>query len=241
MAQKPEGVLSFLDTVRINSEGWPFIAAFAAVALVLFFVWGPLGWIGVVATIWCVYFFRDPERVTPVREGLLVSPADGIVTQIVPALPPRELEMGDTPRTRISVFLNVFDVHVNRMPGGGRVVKRAYRPGKFVNASFDKASEDNERLALRIRLDQATPQPQTDIAVVQIAGLVARRIRCWVAEGDAVVTGQRYGMIRFGSRTDIYLPPDTHPLVSEGQRMVGGETVIADLASDEPPRRGASR
>ena len=238
MAQKPEGVLS-LDLVRINSEGWPFIAAFAVGALVLFFVWEPLGWIGVLLTLWCVFFFRDPERVTPLREGLLVAPADGVVMQIVPALPPRELEMGDSPRTRISIFLNVFDVHVNRMPGEGRVIKRAYRPGKFVNAAFDKASEDNERLALRIRLDQGAPQ--SEIAVVQIAGLIARRIRCWVAEGDAVLTGQRYGMIRFGSRTDLYLPPNVYPLVCEGQRMIAGETVVADLTSAEPARRGASR
>ena len=238
MAQKPEGVLS-LDLVRINSEGWPFIAAFAVGALVLFFVWEPLGWIGVLLTLWCVFFFRDPERVTPLREGLLVAPADGVVMQIVPALPPRELEMGDSPRTRISIFLNVFDVHVNRMPGEGRVIKRAYRPGKFVNAAFDKASEDNERMALRIRLDQGAPQ--SEIAVVQIAGLIARRIRCWVAEGDAVLTGQRYGMIRFGSRTDLYLPPNVYPLVCEGQRMIAGETVVADLTSAEPARRGASR
>ena len=238
MAQKPEGVLS-LDLVRINSEGWPFIAAFAVGALVLFFVWEPLGWIGVLLTLWCVFFFRDPERVTPLREGLLVAPADGVVMQIVPALPPRELEMGDSPRTRISIFLNVFDVHVNRMPGEGRVIKRAYRPGKFVNAAFDKASEDNERLALRIRLDQGAPQ--SEIAVVQIAGLIARRIRCWVAEGDAVLTGQRYGMIRFGSRTDLYLPPNVYPLVCEGQRMIAGETVVADLTSAEPARRGATR
>ncbi|HXG80466.1 MAG TPA: phosphatidylserine decarboxylase, partial [Sphingomicrobium sp.] len=182
MRQKPEGVLS-LDLVRVNPEGWPFIAIFALVAFILFFVWEPLGWLGVLATVWCVFFFRDPERVTPVRPGLLVAPADGIVMQIVPASPPRELGMGDEPRTRISIFLNVFDVHVNRMPGDGRVVQRAYRPGKFINASLDKASEDNERLALRVRLDSSGPQGPADIAVVQIAGLIARRIRCWVAEG----------------------------------------------------------
>ena len=240
MAQKPQGVLS-LDIVRVNSEGWPFIAGFAAGAFVLFFVWEPLGWIGVLATVWCVFFFRDPDRVTPAREGLMVAPADGVVMQIVPALPPRELEMGDTPRTRISIFLNVFDVHVNRAPVGGRVIKRAYRPGKFINAAFDKASEDNERLALKIRLDGPAGDGPVDVAVIQIAGLIARRIRCWVAEGDALLGGQRYGMIRFGSRTDVYLPPNVYPLVCEGQRMIAGETVIADLASTEPARRGATR
>ncbi len=240
MSKQPQGVLS-LDLVKVNPEGWPFIGLFALVTLILFFVWEPLGWLGVLATTWCIFFFRDPERVTPVRDGLLVAPADGIVTQIVAAAPPRELGMGDEPRPRISIFLNVFDVHVNRMPADGRVVKRAYRPGKFINASFDKASEENERLSLRLRLDRpGVPEP-VDIAVVQIAGLVARRIRCWVAEGDVVLAGQRYGMIRFGSRADVYLPPGVPPLVCEGQRMVAGETVIADLASPEPARRGASR
>ena len=240
MRQKPEGILS-LDFVRVNPEGWPFIGAFALAAFILFFIWEPLGWIGLLATVWCVFFFRDPERVTPVREGLLVAPADGVVMQVGPAAPPRELGMGDEPRMRISIFLNVFDVHVNRMPGDGRVLQRAYRPGKFVNASLDKASEDNERLALRVRLDHAGPQGPAEIAVVQIAGLIARRIRCWVSEGDAVLGGQRFGMIRFGSRTDLYLPRGVAPLVAEGQRMVAGETVVADLASTEPARRGATR
>ena len=149
MRQKPDGILD-LDLVRITPEGWPFIGAFALVTVVFFFLWEPLGWIGVLLTVWCVFFFRDPERITPIREGLFVAPADGVITQIVPALPPRELEMGDTPLTRISIFLNVFDVHVNRAPIAGRIVKRAYRPGKFVNAALDKASEDNERMALRL-------------------------------------------------------------------------------------------
>lgn len=230
-----------IGTVRstltpINKAGWPFIAAFAIVSALLALLWAPLGWIGLLATAWCVYFFRDPPRVVPDRDGLIVSPADGKVSLIEPAVPPEELEMGVTPLPRISIFLNVFDVHVNRVPIGGTVAKVAYRPGKFFNAELDKASTDNERMGVRLSLPN-----ERDIAFVQIAGLVARRIVCDLKGGEKVATGQRFGLIRFGSRVDVYLPPGTAPLVVEGQRAVAGETVLADLESDELGRAGVTR
>lgn len=223
----------------IHRDGWRFIALFALLTAVLFWLAAPLGAIGLALTLWCAYFFRDPERVTPVREGLVVSPADGLVLPIVAAAPPAELEMGSRPLTRVSIFMNLFDVHVNRIPCSGRVVKRAYRPGRFVNASFDKASEGNERLALRLALDEG--EVPRELALVQIAGLVARRILCDVEEGRPVRTGERFGIIRFGSRVDVYLPPGLSPLVAAGQRVLAGETVIADMRSQEPARPGEVR
>jgi phosphatidylserine decarboxylase len=220
----------------VHREGYPFIAAFVAATVILFWLWTPLGWLGVVLTIWCYYFFRDPARVTPQREGLLVTPADGVISLIEPAVPPAELEMGDQPLTRVSVFMNVFDCHVNRLPIAGTVRKVAYRPGKFLNASLDKASEDNERNALAVTLEDGR-----EIAVVQIAGLVARRIVCDVKGGEQLETGERFGMIRFGSRVDVYLPAGVEPMVAVGQTMTSGETVIADLASTEGPRPGRVR
>jgi len=221
----------------IHRAGWPFIAAFAAVTAVLGFAVSPaLGWVGLIATAWCVYFFRDPDRVTPARPGLLVSPADGRVVLIGPAVPPPELGMGDEARTRVSVFLNVFNVHVNRVPADGEVVRAEYHPGKFFNASLDKASEENERMAIRHRLPDGR-----EIAYVQIAGLVARRILCDLKGGESVRAGQRFGIIRFGSRTDLYLPDGVEPLVVIGQTVLGGETVIADLTSAEPRREGEVR
>ncbi len=220
----------------LHREGYRFLAVFSAVTLLLFLVWTPLGWIGVGLTVWCYYFFRDPDRVTPDRDGLIVSPADGIVSAIEPAAPPAELGLGETPRTRVSVFMNVFDCHVNRMPVGGTVTAVAYRPGKFVNASLDKASEDNERNGLALELGDGRI-----LAVVQIAGLVARRILCEVQPGDVLETGQLFGMIRFGSRVDVYLPEDVAPLVAVGQGMIAGETVLADLQASEPPRAGVVR
>ncbi|GLQ07073.1 phosphatidylserine decarboxylase [Sneathiella chinensis] len=218
--------------VPINKEGHRFIAIFAVVTLLLFLLtWPVLGWIGVVLTLWCVYFFRDPDRQVPTREGLIVSPADGVVQLIERAVPPEELGLGNDPRLRISVFLNVFNVHVNRVPLGGTVVKQVYRPGKFLNAALDKASEENERHAVHVRTEDGK-----DIVFVQIAGLVARRIICDLNDGQIVRSGERFGLIRFGSRTDIYLPDGVEPLVGVGQTMVGGETVIADmLAKNETP------
>jgi len=182
-----------------------------------------LGLVGVVLTLWCIYFFRDPDRVTPDRDGLVISPADGVVQLIDQAAPPEELEMGDAKRWRVCVFMNVFNVHVNRVPISGTLAKLSYRPGKFLNASLDKASEFNERQSLALTLPDGR-----DIAFVQIAGLVARRILCDVREGQSVETGERFGMIRFGSRVDVYLPDGVEPMVSVGQTSIGGETVIAD-------------
>ena len=218
----------------IHPDGWRFIAAAVLAALLLFWVqWTPLGWLALVVAAWIAYFFRDPWRVTPSRAGLVVSAADGVVVAADRVPPPKELEMGEAPMTRIGVFLNVFDVHVNRIPLGGRVRKLAYTKGRFVNASLDKASEENERMAIRIA---STEGP--DVAVVQIAGLIARRIVCTLTEGQDVATGERLGLIRFGSRTDVYLPAEWAPLVVKGQRVIGGETVLADAASHEPQREG---
>lgn len=217
----------------VNPEGWRFIALFAVAAFVLYWIAHPLGWLGLILTAWCAWFFRDPERSVPQRDGLIVSPADGVVQAIVQVPPPPELDMGDAPLTRVSVFMSVFNVHVNRAPVSGTLVKRAYRPGSFFNASLDKASAHNERMSLRLALADGR-----EIAFVQIAGLVARRILCTVAEGQSLSVGERFGLIRFGSRVDVYLPDGVAPLVTEGQTAIAGETVLADLASSEPARQG---
>lgn len=209
----------------MHPEGIKFVAVFAAITAGLFYFSNILGWIGVGLTIWCYYFFRDPERFSPEGEGLLVSPADGIVSLIEPAVPPKELGMSGESLTRVSVFMNVFNCHVNRTPIGGKVKAIAYRPGKFFNASLDKASVDNERNSLCIEIPDGR-----EIAVVQIAGLVARRIVCFTEEGAGLETGERFGLIRFGSRLDVYLPKGTDPMVRVGQTMTAGETVIADLS-----------
>jgi len=207
----------------IHPDGWKFIAAAAVGALILFLVWHPAGWAALIVLLWMAYFFRDPWRVTPTRPGLIVSPADGIVVSLGSAAPPPELLMGADPVPRIGIFLNLLDVHIARAPVGGRVAARRYTKGRFVNASLDKASLDNERLALRL-----APEELPEIAVVLIAGLVARRIVCPLYEGQRVAVGERIGLIRFGSRVDVYIPPPYVPLVALGQRMVGGETVVAD-------------
>ena len=223
--------LSALDTVLtpIRREGWPFILGFALASMALALVATPLAWIGAAMTAWCAYFFRDPARMTPIETGLVISPADGLVQSIGPALPPPELGMEARTRTRISIFMNVFDVHVNRAPMDGVITALAYRPGKFFNASLDKASEFNERMSLRMTSDDGK-----DIAVVQIAGLLARRILCWVDEGQSLRAGERFGMIRFGSRVDIYLDDGMVPLAIPGQSALAGETVLArSLAAGE--------
>jgi phosphatidylserine decarboxylase len=216
--------------VPITPEGYPFIGAFALVSLILFWLWTPLGWIGTVLTLWCVYFFRDPPRVTPVRDGLVVSPADGRVSQITTAPPPHELGLGATPMLRISIFMSVFDCHVNRSPVAGRIEKILYQPGKFLNADLDKASVDNERNSVVIATGG------TRIAVVQIAGLIARRIVCYVRETQPLGAGERFGMIRFGSRLDVYLPEGTPSMVAVGQTALAGETVLADLRGGDESR-----
>ena len=216
-----------------HPDGFKFVAAGVVATLLLFLVWAPTGWTAAVVTLWMVYFFRDPWRVTPIRPGLLISPADGIVVSIAAATPPPELAMDDMAFVRIGIFLNIFDVHVTRAPVGGRVAAIRYTKGRFVNASLDKASEHNERLAIRI-----APPEGPDIAFVLVAGLVARRIVCDIYDGQQIATGQRVGIIRFGSRVDIYCPPPYVPMVVAGQRMVGGETVLADRLAEEPPRQG---
>ena len=213
--------------VPIHREGYPFIALFAGVNLLAFLI---ATWLGVVLlplTIWCVAFFRDPERNTPTAPGLIVSPADGKLLPIVEAAPPPELGLGDAPRVRLSIFMNVFNVHVNRNPLSGTVIGLAYRPGKFFNASFDKASVHNERMAVRLRPDGGSAN--ADLVVVQIAGLVARRIVCDLAQGERVQRGQRFGMIRFGSRLDVYLPPGARVVAAPGMKTVAGETVLAEM------------
>ncbi len=209
----------------MHPEGRRFLAIAAGITVLLFLLWSPLGWTGLGLTVWVYYFFRDPERVAPVRSDIMVSPADGVVSLLEAAVPPAELGLGNDAMLRVSVFMSVFNCHVNRLPAAGRVTKIAYRPGKFFNASLDKASKDNERNGLAIMLDDGR-----HYGVVQIAGLVARRILCWAAEEQEMARGERFGLIRFGSRLDIYLPEGATPLVRIGQTMVAGETVIADLA-----------
>ncbi len=218
--------------VPIHKEGYPFIVIAAIAALLLGQLWEPLGWLLVIVTLWICYFFRDPERVTPVRDGLVVSPADGRVSMIATLVPPAELELPREPMQRVSVFMNVFDCHVNRSPVAGRIAQILYTPGLFLNAELDKASEDNERSALVI--GTATGK----VGVVQIAGLVARRIVTFVGQGAALLPGQRVGLIRFGSRCDVYLPEGVEPLVLVGQRTLAGETVLADLFGNQPKRQG---
>ena len=222
--------------VPINRAGWPFIAIFFSITVIVTLISEPFGFIGLIITTWCIYFFRDPERYTPTRKNLIISPADGVIQSIEEAIPPTELEMGDKLLNRISIFMNVFDVHVNRIPIGGRISKLAYSPGKFFNASLDKASKFNERQSIRLTLPN-----KEDIAFVQIAGLIARRIKCYVKEEQVVATGERFGLIRFGSRVDLYLPKNTPILVAAGQRSIAGETVIADFDTQEPTRNGEIR
>ena len=212
----------------MHREGIKFIIIFSVTSLILFFIYIPLGWVGISLTIWCYYFFRDPKRTIPVRDGLLVSPADGVISLIEKTMPPPELDIEKEALTRISVFMNVFNCHVNRSPIAGKVMEINYRPGKFFNASLDKASVDNERNSLVLQIPDGR-----QIVVVQIAGLVARRIVSFVKPKQTLRIGQRFGLIRFGSRVDIYLPTGVQPLVCLGQTMVSGETVIADLTSKE--------
>ena len=228
--------MSVVNSIRaqltpIHPQGYPFIGGFALASLILFWLWSPIGWLGTVATLWCAYFFRDPPRVTPVRDGIVVAPADGRVSQIANAVPPRELELGGGPLPRISIFMSVFDCHVNRSPVAGRIERMIYRAGEFLSADLDKASEDNERNAFVIATGSGAR-----IAVIQIAGLIARRIVPFVREGEAVAAGSRIGMIRFGSRVDVYLPEGARALVAEGQTALAGETVLADLRNADASR-----
>ena len=228
--------MSIIASVRrqftpIHPAGFPFIAIFAVITIGLAWLWQPLGWIGAILTCWCVYFFRDPVRHTPVDADLVVSPADGIVSSVGFYAPPPELGLGSEKMQRISVFMSVFDCHVNRMPVAGRIAKIAYRPGLFVNADLDKASEDNERNALLIET------PRGRFGVVQIAGLVARRIVCFNKQGDTLGVGERFGLIRFGSRVDVFCPHGATPLVQIGSKAIAGETILADYDPGRSARR----
>jgi len=220
--------------VPILADGWRFIAVFAAATFLAALTgWAWLFWPLLILTLWAVYFFRDPPRSVPQDDGVLVAPADGLVLMVAEAVPPAELGLGDEALTRVSIFLSVFDVHINRSPCSATVDVVAYRPGKFLNAALDKASEENERMALALRRADGRV-----IGCVQIAGWVARRIVCYVKPDQTVAAGERFGHIRFGSRTDLYLPPGARLLVAPGQRMIGGETVVAELdAGPAAPRR----
>jgi phosphatidylserine decarboxylase len=225
--------MSVINSIRsqltpIHPQGYPFVGSFALASIVLFWLWPPFGWLGTVVTLWCAYFFRDPPRVTPARAGVVVAPADGRISRIASASPPKELALGERPLTRISIFMSVFDCHVNRSPVGGRIERMVYHSGDFLSADLDKASEANERNSFVI-----VTATGVRFAVVQIAGLVARRIVPFVREGAAIGAGQRIGMIRFGSRVDVYLPDGAQPLVHEGQTAVAGETVLAEFKAAE--------
>ncbi len=212
----------------IHREGRMFIGIAAAITLAFALFSTFLFWIGLILTCWVAYFFRDPKRIVPTREGLVVSPADGKVVLVDRAVPPVELGLGTSAMPRVAIFLSVFNVHINRSPIAGRIARIAYRPGKFLNADMDKASEDNERNGLAIET------PYGNLGVVQIAGLIARRILCFSIEGETIQAGERFGLIRFGSRVDLYLPEGTVPHVGIGQQAVGGETIIADLGNGSP-------
>ena len=232
--------MNIADSIRrqitpIHPEGYIFIAAFAVATVILFWIWDPLGWIGLILTLWCAYFFRDPVRVTPSEESLVISPADGVVCSVGAYTPPPELGLGETPMTRVSIFMSVFDCHVNRTPVDGRIVRVAYKPGLFVNADLDKASEDNERNGFVI------DSPRGTFGVVQIAGLIARRIVAFAKEGDTLLAGERIGLIRFGSRVDVYMPAGCVPLVAVGSKAVAGETIIAEFGLNAARRQFRSR
>ena len=224
--------MTIIDSIRksvvpIHPEGYPFIALFALASIVLGWFFSPAFWIGLFLTLWCAYFFRNPARVTPLKKGLVISPADGIISGVGLATPPAELELSRDPMMRVSVFMNVFNVHVNRSPLPGKVRRVAYKPGKFLNAELDKASEDNERNSLLLDTEYGP------VGVTQIAGLVARRIVCWVEDGEELPVGERFGLIRFGSRVDVYLPPHIIPTVVVGQTMIAGETILANLEGEQ--------
>lgn len=220
----------------LHPDGLKFVAAGVVVSILLFLMWRPLGWLGVIVTVWIAYFFRDPWRVTPRREGLLLSPGDGIVVSVAALSPPPELGMGADPVMRIGIFLSIFDVHVARAPVGGRIAALHYSKGRFIDARREEASRLNERMAIRV-----APPTGPEIGFLLIAGRIARRIVCDLREGQEIADGTRIGIIRFGSRIDVYCPPPYVPMVIEGQRMIGGETVIADRLAQEPPREGLAQ
>lgn len=223
---KHDRIVSIINLLlpSVHPEGWRFIVIFSAITLLLALLWLPLAVPGTIVTILCLYFFRDPHRLTPHHANLLISPADGVVQMILKALPPSELSIESSPRMRVSIFMSIFNCHVNRIPADGTVLRSVYRPGRFINAALDKASEDNERQVIHLALPDGR-----DLVFVQIAGLVARRIHCNLREGMVVQAGMRFGLIRFGSRVDVYLPEGILPLVVVGQAVIAGETILANL------------
>lgn len=231
---KPTAIDSVLAPV--HRQGWPFVAIALVLTALLTWLWSPLFWPGAILSVWVAYFFRDPTRVVPDDPDVVISPADGMICAVEPRVPPAELELGADPLPCISIFMNVFDVHINRAPIAGSVLRRRYRPGRFLNASLDKASEDNERMGWVIETGAGDR-----IGVVQIAGLIARRIVPFAQEGRTLAAGERIGMIRFGSRCDVYLPLGMAPLVATGQRTLSGETVLADGRRNQPARKGIPR
>lgn len=219
----------------IHPEGYKFTLMFAAAAILLWILWIPFGIIGIIATVFCFYFFRNPNRVVPQKDSYVIAPADGVVSNIVEVVPPAEIDMGSEPLTRISIFMSVFNVHVNRIPVSGTIHKIHYRPGKFVSVA-EKDSEDNEREEYSVVMNDGTK-----IGFIQIAGLVARRIVSFVKEGDQLQAGERFGLIRFGSRLDVFLPKGVAPLVALGQTAVAGETILADLKSEQVALNGVEK
>ena len=211
--------------VPMHPEGRKFVIATTVLTVVLLWIWLPLAIVGICLTIGCYYFFRDLPRVVPQQNGVVVSPADGIISHVVSVAPPPELDLGTKEMVRISVFMNLFNCHINRAPVGGRIVNVSYRPGTFVNASLEKASNNNERNGIVI------DHNGTLIGTVQIAGLVARRIFCFAQKANEIDIGERFGLIRFGSRLDVYLPRNAAIRVAVGQTAVAGETIVADLNS----------
>ncbi|WP_332060358.1 phosphatidylserine decarboxylase [Bartonella sp. CB74] len=209
--------------VPIHKEGYPFIVAFFVISLILGWIWSPFFWCGLVLTVWCIYFFRDPNRVIPLNPNWVISPADGRISFVEPCIPPEELGLGNKEMIRISVFMDIFSCHINRIPISGTVESIVYSPGKFVNAELDKASQFNERNGVVI------DSKHGKIGIVQIAGMVARRVVCWSKENDSVITGQRFGLIRFGSRLDIYIPIEVKLRVAVGQVAIAGETVLGSF------------
>ncbi|GAA5103782.1 phosphatidylserine decarboxylase [Bartonella jaculi] len=209
--------------VPIHKEGYPFIVTFFVISLILGWIWSPLFWCGLILTVWCIYFFRDPDRVIPLNSNWVMSPADGRISCVEPCVPPEELGLGNKEMIRISVFMDIFSCHINRIPINGTIESIVYRPGQFANAELDKASQFNERNGLVI------DSKHGKIGMVQIAGMVARRIVCWSKENDSVITGERFGLIRFGSRLDIYIPTEVKLRVAVGQTAIAGETVLGSF------------
>jgi phosphatidylserine decarboxylase len=210
----------------VHPEGYKFIAIFAIVTVLIGWIWSPLFYLGLALTVWCALFFRDPKRVTPISDEMVISPADGKVSHVGKIVPPAELNLGSEPMLRVSVFMNVFNCHVNRAPMKGKIERIVYKKGSFLNAELDKASDENERNSMVLKTEQG------EIAVVQIAGLVARRIVCWADQGEDIDQGERFGLIRFGSRLDVYLPVEAQASVAVGQTAIAGETILARFDKD---------